>query len=40
VAHEHIDSANAQRSQMRWSFWLIAEARPKRKLHIVLEREE
>jgi hypothetical protein len=40
VAHKHIDSANAQRGQMRWSFGLIAEARPECKLHIVLERKE
>jgi len=40
VAHEHIDSTNAERSQMRWSFWLIAEARPKRKLHIIFQRKE
>jgi hypothetical protein len=40
VAHEHIDSADAERSQMRWSFWLIAEARSQSKLDIILQREE
>ena len=37
VAHENIDSTDAERGQMRWSFRLITEARPERKLHIILE---
>jgi hypothetical protein len=36
VAHEHIDSTDAERGQMRWSFRLITEARPQRKLDIIL----
>ena len=40
MVHEHVHSTNAQRSQMRRSLRHIAEARPQRKLNIILELDE
>ena len=40
MVHEHVDSTNAECSQMCWSFWLVTKSRSKRKLHIILQLEE
>jgi hypothetical protein len=40
VAHKNIGAPDAKRGQMRWSFRRIAEARPKRKLDIILQLKE
>jgi hypothetical protein len=40
VIHENIRAPDTKRSQMRWSFWRIAEARPESKLDIILQLEK
>ena len=40
MVHEHIDSTDAERSQMRRSLRHITEARPQSKLHISLQLEQ
>jgi hypothetical protein len=40
MIHENIGAPDTKRGKMRWSFWRITEARPKRKLDIILQLKE